>query len=224
MRVIRCYRFVTEDLRSKNGDVQWVPGEWVKHDGPLKPCKSGLHASRDPLDGLSYVCGDRWYIAQARGKIIEDDDKFCASEMRIVKEIPLTVIQRFTIDCAERTLKNFEEKYPEDRRPREAIEAARRCLEDPTEENRLAARSAARSAAWSAAESAAWSAAESAAESAAWSAAESAAESAGLAARSAAWSAAESAELAARSAAWSATWSAEKKWQRSHLKKLIKEA
>jgi len=211
---VKCFRFVTENLKSQSGDIQWIPGEWVKHEGPLSLCKSGLHASRDPLDSLNYVYGDRWYLAEARGKIVENKDKFCASEMRIVKEIPLTVIQRFAIDCAERMLKSFEEKYPEDRRPREAIEAARRCLEDPTEENRSAARLAAWSAAWLTAGLAAGSAAESAARLAAW---------------LTAWSAAESAaRLAAWSAAWLtaglAAWSAEKKWQRSHLKKLIKEA
>ena len=168
MMAFKCYRFVTQDLKSKNGDIQWTPGEWVKHTGELNVCSSGLHACKDPVDSLSYIYGDRWYQAEARGEIVTEGDKFCASEMRILKEIPITVIQRFAIDCAERTLKNFEDKYPEDKRPREAIEAAKKYLEDPTEENQSAAWSAG-SAAWSAA----WSA-ESAARSAAWSAAGSA--------------------------------------------------
>ena len=71
----------------------------------------------------------------------------------------------FTCRCAEHTLPNFESVYPDDKRPRQAIEAARRYLTDKSESARSAARSA-----WLAAESAAWSAAESAAESAARSA------------------------------------------------------
>jgi hypothetical protein len=110
---------------------------------------------------------------------------------------------RYAIYAAEQVISLYEEKYPEDKRPRQAIEAARLCLDNPSEENKAAARSAAESAwsAWSAAEAAAWSA---------WSAAESAAWSARSAAESA-WSARSAAEAAARSAAtsaWSVAWSA----------------
>ena len=97
---------------------------------------------------------------------------------------------RMAIDFASECLANFEKVYPDDKRPRSAVEAAGLFLDgkltlqelETAESAAWAARSAARSAAESArsaAESAAW---------AAW-AARSAAESA----RSAAWSAAESA-------------------------------
>ena len=81
---------------------------------------------------------------------------------------------QYSIFAAEQCITQFEMVSPEDKRPRAAIEAAKRWLESPSSETKFAARSAARSA-WSAesAESAAWSAArsaESAAESAAWSA------------------------------------------------------
>ena len=46
-------------------------------------------------------------------------------------------------DFSERVLHIFETKYPNDARPRQAIEAARRYAENPTEENRAAARVAA---------------------------------------------------------------------------------
>ena len=39
------------------------------------------------------------------------------------------------IQCAEIVLHIFEERYPDDKRPREAIEAAKACLADPTKEN-----------------------------------------------------------------------------------------
>ena len=94
---------------------------------------------------------------------------------------------RFAVYSARLVLHNFEKKYPDDKRPRQAIQAGKAWVKNPTIKNQCAARSAA----WSA-----WSAARSA-ESAAWSAwsaarsAESAAWSAWSAARSAAWSAAE---------------------------------
>ena len=48
--------------------------------------------------------------------------------------------------CAERVLFIWEEKYPNDDRPRKAIEAAKTCLENPTEENKKAAAIAGRAA------------------------------------------------------------------------------
>ena len=89
---------------------------------------------------------------------------------------------QYSIYAAELCLSAYEEAYPKNGRPRNAIDAAKKCLRSNTEENRFAARSAAESAR---------SAAESAAESA--ESARAAAESA----RFAAWSAAESARAAA---------------------------
>ena len=70
---------------------------------------------------------------------------------------------RYACYAAKQVLHSFEVKYPDDKRPREAINAALRCIKNNTPENRSAAESAesaARSAAWSAAESAARSAAQ----------------------------------------------------------------
>src|SRR3990167_2175163 len=72
------------------------------------------------------------------------------------------------IFSAELVLDNFEKKYPDDKRPREAIEAAKAVLKNDNEKTRDAA-SAAASAVWSAAAGAA--SAASAAASAVWSAA-----------------------------------------------------
>jgi hypothetical protein len=50
------------------------------------------------------------------------------------------------IQCAEKVLFIFEEKYPEDKRPRKAIEAAKKYLADPTEENKVASKTASKAA------------------------------------------------------------------------------
>lgn len=58
--------------------------------------------------------------------------------------------QKFAILCAKSVLHIFEEKYPEDKRPRAAIEAAEQYLANPTEENKavlISATNAARAAA-----------------------------------------------------------------------------
>lgn len=171
------YKFVTSKMKSMNGDQKWKMGKWYKHEGKLEICKSGFHASPTPLDSLEYIYGNRWFVVEARGEIQQDGNKFVASEMRLVQEIPVKkVVLPFAIFCARRCLANYEKKYPDDSRPRKAIEAAEKYMKNPTEENRIAARSAA-----------------DAAGSAAWFAAGSAADAAGYAVGYAAWFAAGSA-------------------------------
>jgi hypothetical protein len=45
----------------------------------------------------------------------------------------------YAVFAAEQVIDIFEKKYPNDKRPREAIEAAKKCIEDPIEENKKAA-------------------------------------------------------------------------------------
>ena len=113
---------------------------------------------------------------------------------------------RYAIFAAEQVLDIFEKEFPEDKRPREAIEAARTVLKNNNKKNRVSAARSAESAARSAARSA-YSAAYSAAESVAYSvaySAEAAAYSVAYSAEAAAYSAAASAESAAEAAAESA--------------------
>lgn len=142
---------------------QFKKGVWYKAKGKLEICNNGFHASRNIIDAMDYVnCG---YIAkvEVRGKSIIEDDKECWQEMRVVEWHKWTKKDSvfLAIFASELVLDNFEKKYPNDKRPRKAIEAAKKVLKNNTEKNR----SAAESAAWSAERNAA-SAARSAARSA----------------------------------------------------------
>ena len=206
------YKFVRENLKSEHGDIQWAPGEWQKCEGELSLCKNGLHASQKPVDSLNYIFGTRWFKCEAKGgRILKGSDKFCAPEMRLLQEIPKKVLIQFAIDCARKVLPVFEREYPNDKRPRKAIEAAEIYLKYPSE--------AAREAAWAANE-AAW-----AAFLAAWAACATRAAWAASAAREAtrAACATRGATSAARaaSAAREAANEAMKKWQNRHLLNLI---
>ena len=168
----KLYKFLDAGLKSHSGDCVWKLDEWKK-ETDIDICNKGFHASKTPLQALSYVYGEIVAEVEVKGKSIIEDDKEYWSEMRIVKAYHWTKKDSVSlaIFSAELVLENFEKKYPDDKRPRNAIEAAKKVFIDDTEENRSAwsaARSAAESA-WSAARSAARSAAESA-----WSAAESA--------------------------------------------------
>ena len=127
-------------------------------------------------------------------------------------------------DYAEHVLHIFEAKYPDDDKPRKAIEVSRRYARGEATDAEL-------SAAWNAAGDvgAAWNAAE-AARDAAWNAAEAARDAAWYAARSAAraaaWTAAETAAwadawIAARAAARADAGDAERQWQEARLRELL---
>ena len=44
----------------------------------------------------------------------------------------------YAVFAAEQVIDIYEKKYPEDKRPRQAIEAARKCIDNPTKENNAA--------------------------------------------------------------------------------------
>src|SRR3990167_5430488 len=180
--MIKRWKFLKKGMKYASGDQKWALNKWVKVDGELDMCNRGLHACKEPYEAFSYVQGEILAQVECKGEHLLDDNKECWREQRVIKTYRWTKKDslRLAIFSSELCLKNYEKEYPEDKRPRDAIEAAKKVLFKDTAKNR------------SAAESAAWSAG-SAAESAAWSAAR----SAGLAARSAAWSAAWSAGSAA---------------------------
>jgi hypothetical protein len=223
---MKYYKFLTKNARGGYSKFDYTPylpnngkpGKWLpKIKGKLVECWVGYHACKQ--NQILNWLNDCMFEVEFEGKVNNYGDKIAGAKMRLIREMPgwNEKNQRLAAcDIAESVLKNWENEYPKDKRPREAIETARRFANGKATDNELAAAesaawSVARSArsaelaAWSAelaelAESAAWSVAWSARS--AWSAARSAARSAAeLAARSAAWS-------AARSAAWSVAWSA----------------
>ncbi|MEE9159974.1 MAG: hypothetical protein V3U60_16515 [Gammaproteobacteria bacterium] len=112
-----------------------------------------------------------------------------------------TIARLWGADCAAHVLHFFENKYPNDNHPREAIIATRAFTRGEIDY-----------AAWNAARAAAWDAARDAAGNAAWAAARAAARAAAEAAAQAA------ARAAARAAAFDAAWDAEREWQTERLK------
>jgi hypothetical protein len=138
---------------------------------------------------------------------------FCAANET---EAANRIARLFAANCAEHVLPIFEKHYPEDKRPRKAVEAARLyAVGAISAEDLAAARAAARAAAWdagAAAREAARAAAGAAAREAARAAAGAAAWDAGAAAGAAAWD------------AGAAAGAAEEEWQKETLVKLLIES
>ena len=199
-----AWHFSGDKLRD-GSDVPPV-GEWLTHDGELRMCHSGFHASRHPLDALRYAPGRLLHRVECDGAVTEDNDKLVCSKRRIVASRDAgRLLQRFAKDQALTVVHLWDA-------PQIVVEYLQG---DDDAVNAVNAVNAARDAAWDVA----WSAANAAGNTAdaAWSAVWSAANAAGNAA-DAAWSAANAAGNAAwdaanaarntADAAWSAAWSA----------------
>ena len=162
------YHFTGDTLR--DGRPIPKPGVWLKHDGPIVPCASGLHASEHPFDALTFAPGKMLHKVQLRGEITahgNPTDKHCARERRIVATIDAeNVLRCFARRVALAAVKRH---WPE--APRVVVEY----LKTGDETKRAAARAAAGAAAWAAARDAAGDAARAAARAAAWDAARAAA-------------------------------------------------
>jgi len=134
---------------------------------------------------------------------------------------------QIAISCAERVLPIFEKKYPKDKRPRKAIQAAKRYLKNPTDKNKKAAAAASYAASYAAADAAADAAyaaayaADAAADAVAASYAASYAADAAYAAADAAADAASYAADAVAASSYAADAAAERKWQAKEIRKVV---
>ena len=90
---MRAWHFVGKTLR----DGRPVPadGVWLKHDGPLFMCRSGLHASLDPFDALMYEQGETLCLVECDGEIQHDTDKLVCSRRMIVARMDATEMLRY---------------------------------------------------------------------------------------------------------------------------------
>jgi len=151
-----------------------ITDKWIKQN---EPCPEALVWYKDYLGKSPKVILNRLIKAK----------KYDWANWFIVRVMKYKDYVSYAIFAAEQVIEIYEKKYPDDKRPREAIEAAKKCIENPSEENKTAA--------WAAGAAAG---AARAAAGAAW------------AARAAAWAAwAARAAWAAAWAAWAAAWAAE---------------
>ena len=124
-------------------------------------------------------------------KLLMKEDKLDWANWAIVRVMKRKQYLAYAIFSAEQVLDIFEKAYPDDKHPRQAIEAAKNVLKNDTPKNRAASRAA------SLASEAASEAASRASEAASW-ASEAASEAASRAS-----------EAASRAAPWATSWASE---------------
>jgi hypothetical protein len=147
------------------GQQPWVLGQWEETQRPLVLCSTGFHASRRLIEAMAYVQPTVMARVEVDGACLKDTDKEVWARMRVMDVWPWTALDSvaLAIFAAELVLERYEQVYPEDRRPREAIEAAKTYLHNPSGAAGEAAGAAGEAAAGAAARAAAGAAARAAA-------------------------------------------------------------
>jgi hypothetical protein len=97
---ILAWHFTADKLR----DGRPIPpvGEWLRHDGPIIPCESGLHASERLIDALDYAPGQVLHRVTLRGDLARHGgDKIVGRERRIEWSLDATLpLRAFSRACA----------------------------------------------------------------------------------------------------------------------------
>ena len=145
------YHFTGKTLR--DGRPLPAIGEWLEHEGELRMCVSGLHASPTPFDALQYAPGPLLHLVELDGETIAGGDKVVCRKRKIVASIDATdLLRKFACTVALKVIHLWD-----------APLVVREYLETGDESKRYAARAAAGAAARAAAGDAAWAAASTAA-------------------------------------------------------------
>lgn len=131
--VVIGYMNLDKHLRSIR-DGKWKVGEWKKYPEE----NGGFTASASLYDLINQerFQGNKFVKTEARGKVFKNEGgEIVASEMRIIEEIDPKLYVAFAVGCAEHVLPLYEERHPEDKRPRKALEAVKKWLAEPTKKN-----------------------------------------------------------------------------------------
>jgi hypothetical protein len=100
-------------------------GKWMPAIKPVL-CQQGYHFVT--LDQLPRWIGPTLYEIEVRGEVLTAEDKSVAEQARLIKRVDTwneKNLRLFAADCAEHVLGIYEKQYPNDERPRKAIQAAR---------------------------------------------------------------------------------------------------
>ena len=120
------YKFLNANGVGRYSGKKLPIGEWISVSGRLAMCENGIHVT--PIEHALNWLDKRAHIVEIRGECQVGDDKWCCREVYIHPAFPHWNEQSarlFAADCAERVLHLFESRYPNDSRPRNAIEVAR---------------------------------------------------------------------------------------------------
>ena len=123
------------------------PGKWLPKVDNLELCDSGYHVT-DAEHLIDWIDGNQLFEVEVKRKVLKGDNKTTCQQIRLVKQVEGwndKNLRLFACWCAEQVLPIYEKDYPNDKRPRHAIDSARRYAEGLATAKEL---SAAGAAAW----------------------------------------------------------------------------
>jgi hypothetical protein len=159
----RYFKILVNGCSCHGGSATWslphddLPSDWMPEiaQSDLEMCECGYHVVeiKDLLGWLKEDC--QIFEVEIGVSHIDGDDKICCGKVRLLRQMAWSdsIARLFAADCAEHVLHLYEEKYPDEKRPRRAIEMARKFARGEASNDELAA-------AWDAARAAAWAAAQ----------------------------------------------------------------
>ena len=89
--------------------------------------------------------GVEWFLKQKETDVVKvlkkliKEKKLPWANWTIVRVMNYKQRVQYAVFAAEQVIGIFEKEYPDDKRPRQAIEAAKKCIENPSKENKKAA-------------------------------------------------------------------------------------
>ena len=81
-KTVLAWHFLANNRKLRDGRNVPRVGVWLKHDGPVAMCDSGLHASRKITDALHYAPGGIICRVECRDIVEERGDKLVCRERR----------------------------------------------------------------------------------------------------------------------------------------------
>ena len=170
---MRYYKFLTADNRGEYSRYDFTaylptddqPGPWLPVVDEIKLCEKGYHAAGK--ENLVDWINVQLFEVELGADVVDGDKKSVSSKMRFLRKVDAwndRTARLFACWCAEQVLPIYEKHYPNDTRPRNSIDVARRYANgEATAKELAAARAAAWAAVGAAARDAAWAAARDAA-------------------------------------------------------------
>ena len=136
------YKWLTTDRMTTYQHTTWPSKArvWTPAETP-RLCVSGWHLATHEGIGSHARIGAVLWEAEGRGKSVGGDDKTAFASARLLRQIGVLdrqIAVQWAAECAKRVLKHYEDRYPKDKRPRDAINAALAWAKNPTEKNRAA--------------------------------------------------------------------------------------
>ena len=148
-RLWKSLKYQGGEIVSYFDQSEWTVGEWRNNPYTVTKACEGLNCCQHITDAMGYVRCEILAEVVIRGKQIDEDTKITVQEMKIIrawKWSPLDSVA-LAIYAAELVIEHYEQKYPNDKRPRNAIDAAKAYLKNPTNDSAYAAANAANAAA-----------------------------------------------------------------------------